>query len=233
VRQAAEAAQYHDTLMTLGARPTYAATGYGYIKLDAPLPTPNAPSAHRVAQFTEKPNAAVAAAMIASQQYLWNCGIFIWRAATIAQAIAHHLPELWDGIRAYGESWQAGSSQETLFQQYAQLPSISIDNGVLEHATQVGVVPATFDWSDVGSWRALADLHQPDADGHVVVGKHMGQGSRGLIVYSPDKLVATVGLCDLIIVQTDDVLLICPKDQDQEVKNFVAMLQQQNQTEYL
>ena len=104
---------------------------------------------------------------------------------------------------------------------------------MLEPSSHVGVIPASFDWSDVGSWRALSDLHAADDAGNIVVGQHIGQQSTNLIVYSPDKLVATIGVSDLIIVQTDDVILICDKNQDQDVKNFVDLLHQQGQTEYL
>ena len=171
--------------------------------------------------------------MVASGEYLWNCGIFIWQAATIAQELQRYLPDLWTGVQAYGAAWQAGADEETLYQHYAQLPAVSIDYGVLEQSDRVGVVPASFDWSDVGSWRALTDLHATDDDGSVIVGNHLGQDSTDLIVYSPDKLVATVGVSNLIIVQTDDVLLICDKERDQDVKIFIDRLKQQGQTDYL
>jgi mannose-1-phosphate guanylyltransferase len=230
---AAVAAQQRDLLMTLGVRATYPATGYGYIHVGGALDIPEAEGIHQVIQFTEKPNAQVASAMLASGNYLWNCGIFVWRAATIARELQTYLPELWAGIEAYGAAWRTGAGAEALYQLYAELPSISIDNGVLEHAAHVGVVPVSWAWSDVGSWRSLSDLHPADADGNVVVGQHLGQGSTHLIVYSPDKLVATIGLSNLIIVQTDEIILICDKEHDQSVKDFVTLLQQRGHTQYL
>ncbi len=233
MRLAAIAAQKHGMLMTLGVQPAYPATGYGYINVGEPLAVPEAEGLHKVIQFTEKPDSIVAAAMVESGDYLWNCGIFVWRAATIARELQTFLPELWAGIEAYGTAWRAGASAEDLYQQYAELPSIPIDIGVLERSKHVGVAPVSWAWSDVGSWRSLADLHPADADGNVVIGEHLGRDSTNIIVYSPDKLVATVGLSNLIIVQTDDVLLICDKDQDQDVKEFVTMLQKRGQTQYL
>lgn len=230
---AAAVAQQRDMLMTLGVKPTYPATGYGYINVGEVLDIPEAQGAHQVIQFTEKPEAQVASAMVESGHYLWNCGIFIWRAAVIARELQTYLPELWAGIEAYGASWQAGASAEDLYRQYAELPSIPIDKGVLERSPHVGVVPVSWSWSDVGSWRSLSDLHPADEAGNVVVGQHLDQGSTDLIVYSPDKLVATCGLSNLIIVQTGDVILICDKAHDQEVKDFVTMLQQRGQTQYL
>jgi mannose-1-phosphate guanylyltransferase len=233
LQRAASVAQQRDMLMTLGVKPTYPATGYGYINVGEALDVPGTEGTYKVAEFTEKPDAPSAAAMVESGTYLWNCGIFVWRAATIAKELQIHLPELWAGIEAYGANWHAGDDAETLYERYATLPSISIDNGVLEQSSHVGVVPVTWAWSDVGSWRSLSDLHPADTEGNVVVGQHLGQGSTNLIVYSPDKLVATIGLSNLIIVQTDDMVLICDKNHDQEVKEFVAMLQQRGQTQYL
>ena len=233
LRLAARVAQQRDMLMTLGVQPTYAATGYGYINVGEALDLPDAKGVRHVAQFTEKPNVQVAARMLASGNYLWNCGIFVWRAAAIARELQTYLPDLWAGIETYGAAWRAGASDDDLYQLYAALPSISIDNGVLEHSAHVGVVPVSWAWSDVGSWRSLGDLHPADAEGNVVVGQHLGQGSSNLIIYSPNKAVATIGLSDLIIVQTDDVILICDKERDQEIRDFITMLQQQGQTQYL
>lgn len=230
---AAVVAGQRNTLMTLGVKPTYPATGYGYINVGEALDVPEAEGAHQVIEFKEKPEAQVASAMVEAGNYLWNCGIFIWRAAIIARELQTYLPELWAGIEAYGRAWRAGASAEDLYQQYAALPSIPIDKGVLEHSAHVGVVPVSWAWSDVGSWRSLSDLHPADADGNVVVGRHVDQASSDLIVYSPDKLVATIGLSNLIIVQTDDMVLICDKEHDQDVKDFVTMLQQRGQTQYL
>jgi mannose-1-phosphate guanylyltransferase len=233
LQHAVAAAQQHDVLMTLGVQPTYAATGYGYIKVGEPLPTADPPPVHKAAQFIEKPAADVAATMVASKQYLWNCGIFVWKVATIIQELRLHLPELWQTLQAYLATAQADTRSEVLQQQYAQLLSVSIDNGVLERSARVGVLPVTFAWSDVGSWRALADLHPADNAGNVVVGQHLGRDTTGLVVYSPDKLIATIGLSNLIVVHTDDVVLICPKERDQEIRDLVAMLRQRGQTDHL
>lgn len=233
VRQAAQVAQHHDILMTLGIHPTYPATGYGYIESGDMLPTPNAPSTYRVTKFSEKPPADVAARYITSGRHYWNCGIFVWQAATILEEITTHMPTLWQGLQTYMTALRAGASEDILSHHYTQLPNISIDYGVLEHSSRVGVLPVTFAWSDVGSWRSLADLHPQDENGNVVVGNHLSLDSTGLIVYSPDQLVATIGLTDLIIVQTEDAILICPKDRDQEVRGLVQALRQRGQTDFL
>ena len=232
LQQAAQAAQAN-MLMTLGVQPSYPATGYGYIKVGDSLAIPAAPLARQALQFVEKPPAQVAAQFVASHQYLWNCGIFVWRAATIMAELNTHMPELAHGLSAYMQALQTGADAATLAASYAQLPSVPIDIGVLEKSTRVGVLPVTWAWSDVGSWRALADLHPQDQAGNIALGQHIGRDTTGVIVYSPERLVATIGVSDLIIVQTDDVLLICPKDRDQEVREIVQFLQQHGHTTYL
>jgi mannose-1-phosphate guanylyltransferase len=233
LQQAAQAAAHADVLMTLGVQPSYPATGYGYIKVGDSLAIPTAPLARQALQFIEKPPAQVAEQYVASQQYLWNCGIFVWRAATIVAELTTHMPELAHKLTAYVQALQAGADAETLTASYAQLPNVPIDIGVLEKSTRVGVLPVTWAWSDVGSWRALADLHPPNESGNIALGQHIGRDTTGVIVYSPERLVATIGVSDLIIVQTDDVLLICAKDRDQEVRDIVQHLQQQGRTTYL
>ena len=233
LQQAAVAAQHANVLMTIGVQPTHPATGYGYIKVGDSLAIPAAPLARQVTQFTEKPQAEVAAQFVASGAYLWNCGIFVWRVATIVEELSTHMPDLWQRLVAYTQATQAGVDAEMLQASYAQLPNVPIDIGVLEKSARVGVLPVTWAWSDVGSWRALTDLHPQDSAGNIVVGQHIGRDSTGLIVYSPELLVATIGVADLIIVQTDDVLLICPKDRDQEVREIVQFLQQRGDTTYL
>jgi len=233
LQQAALAAEHANLLMTLGVQPTFPATGLGYIQVGDALAIPTAPLVHQATQFTEKPPAEVAAQFVASQQYLWNCGIFVWRAATIVEELSMHMPELAHKLNAYVPAWQAGAPAEMLYASYAQLPNVPIDIGVLEKSSRVGVLPVTWAWSDVGSWRALTELHPQDEAGNVTVGQHIGRESTGLIVYSPERLVATLGVSDLIIVQTDDVLLICAKDRDQEVRDIVQFLQQRGHTTYL
>jgi mannose-1-phosphate guanylyltransferase len=233
LQQAALAAQHGNVLMTLGVQPTFPATGYGYIHVGDSLAIPTAPLARQVTRFIEKPQVEVAVQLVASEQYLWNCGIFVWRVATIIEELRTHMPELWQQLTVYTQAAQAEADAATLHALYSQLPSVPIDIGVLEKSARVGVLPVTWAWSDVGSWRALADLHPQDSAGNTVVGQHIGRDTTGLIIYSPTRLVATIGVSDLVIVQTDDVLLICSKERDQEVREIVQLLQQRGSTTYL
>jgi mannose-1-phosphate guanylyltransferase len=233
LQQAAATVLQTDMLMTLGVQPRYPATGYGYIEVGESLALSTAPRAARVTQFKEKPSAEVAAQFIASQRYVWNCGIFLWRAATIERELRTHMPVLAQQLDVYMAAVQAGATAEALHAAYQQLPSVPIDIGVLEKSSQVGVLPVTWDWSDVGSWRALAELHAPDAAGNVAVGPHLGQATSNTIVYSPNRLVVTIGISDVIIVQTDDAVLVCHKDHDQAVRDMVQLLQQRGDITYL
>jgi mannose-1-phosphate guanylyltransferase len=233
LQQAALAAEHANLLMTLGVHPTFPTTGYGYIQVGDSLALPIAPLVRQATQFTEKPQAEVAAQFVASQQYLWNCGIFVWRAATIVEELSMHVPELMHKLNAYVHAWQAGATAEMLYTAYAQLPNVPIDIGVLEKSARVGVLPVRWAWSDVGSWRALSELHPQDEQGNVTIGQHIGRETTGAIIYSPERLVVTIGVSDLIVVQTDDVLLICAKDRDQEVREIVQFLQQRGHTNYL
>src|SRR5262249_42932368 len=180
LQQAAEAAQQADVLMTLGVQPTYPATGYGYIQIGDSLAIPAIPLARQVTQFTEKPPADVAARLLASRQYLWNCGIFIWRVATIVQDLSTHMPDLWQKLAVYIQATQAEADTATLYASYAELPNVPIDIGVLEKSARVGVLPVTWAWSDVGSWSALADLHPRDSDDNIILGQHIGRDTSGL-----------------------------------------------------
>lgn len=233
LQQAATVACETRSLVTLGVRPTYPATGYGYIKLGESMAAAGHNSAYRVAQFVEKPQHEVAQQFLATKQYLWNCGIFIWQAATILEEIALHLPALWSALQDYWAALQRQASAAELEQRYSNLQSISIDYGVLEKSAQVSVIPVDFLWNDVGSWHALATLHEADSAGNVIIGRHLGQDTTNTIVYSPETLVATIGVENLIVVCTEDVVLICPRERDQDVRALVTLLQQRGQTQYL
>src|SRR5262249_35673985 len=162
LQQAAIAAQHANVLMTIGVQPTHPATGYGYIKVGDSLAIPAVPLARRVTQFMEKPQVEGATQFVASRGYLLDFGLFLWRVATIVEELSTHMPDLWQQLVAYAQAAQAGTDAELLQASYAQLPNVPIDIGVLEKSARVGVLPATWAWSDVGSWRALTDLHPQD-----------------------------------------------------------------------
>ena len=211
-------------LVTIGIRPTHAETGYGYIRVGAALPGTRGRAA-RVAAFIEKPERARAEALLARGNVLWNSGIFAWRAETILDVLRRHLPDVVGPLeRARGRGLAAV---------YRRLPSISIDHGALERAERVVVVRASFPWSDVGSWAAVAALRAGANGRNAVRGRVVPIDSRGCLVDSPERLVALVGVENLVVVDTPDAVLVCRRDRAQDVRLVVEQLRRRGMGRYL
>jgi mannose-1-phosphate guanylyltransferase len=225
LESARDVAAEGDYLLTLGMKPTAPETGFGYIRVGERVRTVRDHTVHRVDRFVEKPDRKHAEAYVADGRYLWNGGMFVWRVDAILEAIRLHLSETFEGLAEVGLAQAAGDFMEAVRRVYVRLPIVSVDTGVLERANNVLVLPCEVGWHDIGSWSALDDL-LPRRDGdNVGVGEHVAIDSRRCVVYSPKKLVATVGVDDLVIVETDDALLVCRKDQAQEVRRVVEALE--------
>ena len=209
-------------LVTFGILPSRPETGYGYIQASEPLDT--APPVYKCAKFIEKPDLTTAAAFLAEGNYYWNSGIFMFRRDTVLKALARHLPELSQGL----EPLLHQDHPEALAEIYPGLPNISLDHGILERADNVVVVPVDVGWSDLGTWGAFLELFPPDDSGNVVQGRILDRASRDCLLYAQDRLVGTIGLSNLIVVDTPDATLICHRERVQEVKDLVAALDRQN-----
>ena len=222
-------------LVTFGIQPIRPETGYGYIKPNRKtiLATQGKLKGHPVARFVEKPNATKAAQYLKAGDYYWNSGMFVWRAATILEEIRRHQSVLYRGIEKIGQLMQQNVSRSVIDEVYRTLPSVSIDTGVMEKSTKAAVVPVAFRWSDVGSWGSLDEVASKDRAGNVVVGRVVDIGSQRSIIYGDRRVVATIGLTDMVVVDTPDATLVCPKSRAQEVKQLVEILKQQNAPEYL
>lgn len=231
---ASEVAQ-DDVLVTLGIQPTYPATGFGYIHRGEQVATLRGLPVFRVRRFVEKPPLPQAQAYLESGEYYWNSGIFIWRAATILEQIRLLLPDLHRQLVQIAAVLDSPRASEVLDEVWREVRPVSIDVGVMERARRVLVLPLDVGWSDVGDWAALADLLPRDEQGNVAVRtQHVGLDTTGTLIYgSGTRLVATLGLKDLVIVDTGDVLLICPKDRTQDVRLLVDRLREQGKEEYL
>jgi mannose-1-phosphate guanylyltransferase len=212
-----------DGLVTLGIPPTRPDIGYGYILAGEAIP--EHPAARRCERFTEKPDHTTAERFVADGRYYWNSGIFLWNAVTFLKHLAQHLPDhgrLLEEIRpALGRAEQA----EVLGRVFPRMPRVSVDVGVLEKAENVMMIPATFAWDDVGAWTALGRILPKDEAGNAVVGRHVGRDSHGCVIYGTSRPIATVGLTDLVVVETPEGILVCPKHRAQEVKDLVRLLQ--------
>jgi mannose-1-phosphate guanylyltransferase len=220
-------------LVTIGIEPSYPETGYGYIERGDALPAAGGRAVYQVARFVEKPNRARAEEYVQRGTFSWNSGMFVWRVERILEELAVQMPALRAGLDEIGEALGTGRFDEVLAETWPHVPKDTIDYGVMEKAKQVAVVPADIGWSDVGSWSAVYDVYQHDDNGNVVVGRTVAVDTRGSLIYSPHRLIATVGVDDLIVVDTGDVLLICPRARAQDVKRIVTDLQARGETKYL
>jgi mannose-1-phosphate guanylyltransferase len=214
-----------DALVTLGIRPTSPATGYGYVQRGAPTEVPGVAEA---AAFREKPDRETAESYLTSGEYLWNSGMFVWRARTVLDALAEHLPESAEGLRRIVAAPAGAGRDAVLAEIFPTLPKISVDYAVLEPAAaepgRVLVADLDVDWLDVGSWPALAHTLDTDAAGNAVRGLAVVVDGSGNIVFSddPDHLVALVGVRDSVVVHTADVTMVCPVSDAERVKQLLA-----------
>ena len=224
-----------DYLVTFGITPIRAETGYGYIRPNrkVTLGKRGTLKGHPVSRFIEKPDATKAAQYLKAGDYYWNSGMFIWRAAAILDEIRLHQPTIFRGIERIGQLVQAGATRQAIDEAYRTLTPVSIDAGVMEQSKKAAIVPVSFQWSDVGSWGSLDEVAPKDKAGNIVVGRVVDLDSRRTIVYGDRRLVATIGLTDMVVVDTPDATLVCPKSRAQDVKRLVGVLKRQNAPEYL
>jgi mannose-1-phosphate guanylyltransferase len=228
MERALAVAERSGALVTLGIRPTRPETGYGYVRPGPRLAGANG-GATWVDAFIEKPPLARARQLVAGGA-LWNSGMFVWRVDRILDELERLLPDVLRPLmRAVGTGGEAA-----LARAYRRLPSVSIDTGVMERAARVAVVPANFAWSDVGSWAAAGELwRQRGPAGNASRGRVIAVDSRGCIVDTPKRLVALLGVEDLVVVDTPDAVLVCRVDRAQDVRRVVAELQRQGLGRYL
>ncbi|MGE5499881.1 MAG: mannose-1-phosphate guanylyltransferase, partial [Syntrophothermus sp.] len=210
--------------------PTRPETGYGYIQIDDKAQHDNI---FKVLTFAEKPNYATAVRFIESGDFLWNSGMFIWKTDSILNEIKQHMPELYEGLLQIEESIGTKGFEKVLSNVYGQLKSISIDYGVMEKSSNVFLAKGYFSWSDVGSWEEVYQLSEKDDDGNAIIGKAYCQNTNDSFIYSPKKFTAVVGVDNIIVINTDDALLICRRDKAQDVKNVVDYLKMKKMTEHL
>jgi mannose-1-phosphate guanylyltransferase len=224
-------------LVTLGINPTYAATGYGYIQRGDPIPERVVYPVYEVSKFKEKPDEEQARAMISAGDHSWNSGMFVWRAATILDEIQMQMPGLHGALKDIEAAWDSTECAEVIQRVWPGLRNETVDYGVMENAEKVAVLPAGgLEWSDVGSWDSLFDVMLPDQNGNIVfAGQHIAEDTHNSLVYGnhSERMVVTIGVDDLIIVDSGDVLMICHKDQAQKVRKIVDQLKARKMEQYL
>jgi mannose-1-phosphate guanylyltransferase len=227
---AAEVAQ-EGYLVTLGVTPDKPETGYGYIQRGAEVGRYNQHQVYQVSRFLEKPNLATAEKFVASGDYYWNSGIFIWQLSTLLRAFSDYMPEFYEQLGQMEQALTAGQTIDAIWQ---QIRSESIDVGIMEKAGRVAVVPISVGWNDVGSWAAIHEINSKDENGNVALGaEHLAFDTKGTLVQGNGRFVATIGLEDVVIVESDDALLVCMKDKVQDIKKVVEWLKAQGRNELL
>lgn len=228
LRKAMKEAENTDNLITIGINPTFPATGYGYIHFKK-----TGKEAERVIKFVEKPNLETAEKYVASGEYVWNSGIFVWKASVILNKFKEFLPDVYADLLKIANGFGTADEEKILNEVYPSIRSVSIDYGIMEKSSDIEVVPGEFGWNDVGSWDMLGVLHQSDSDGNIKVGNTLAIDTKDSIIYSSGKLVATVGVDDVIIVETPDAIMVCSKDRAQDVKKIVDELKISGREELL
>jgi mannose-1-phosphate guanylyltransferase len=222
------------SLITFGIRPTGPATGYGYIHRGPEIAHRQGVRVFRVQGFREKPNQETAERMIASGEFFWNSGIFAWTAAAILKELRNNRPAIHAAALRIAEAWGSPRGDQVFRDEYAALEKISIDFAVMEKARDVLVVEAPFRWDDVGSWLALERLHPQDADGNTVLARHCGVKTKNCIVAADaDRLVATVGVEDLVIIQEGNAILVAHRRDEAGIRQIVETLKAKGMADFL
>jgi len=236
LRLALRVAEEKDALVTIGIKPTHPETGYGYIQITEEELDPNpyrAEGVYRVKTFAEKPTLETAERFLSSGDFLWNSGIFVWRASTILKEIELHLPELHEELLTVQKSIDSTNYKQVLDLAYGVIRSISIDYGVMEKAGNAFVVRGDFGWSDVGSWDEVVRVTPKDGEGNSLKGKVIVRNATNNFIDAGNKLVAAIGVKDLVIISTDDAILICKKGESQDVKEVVDYIRRKQMNDFL
>ncbi len=240
-------------IVTFGIRPSYPSASFGYIqrgdRLSGDVPsgevvasgdTASGDTASRdstafaVRQFREKPTVEVAREYLASGDFYWNAGIFLWKARTIMRALQTQQPAMYDHLQRIADAAGTAKYEKTLEREFTAIRGVSIDYAVMEQATDVAVIEAPFEWDDVGNWPSLCRLHGTDAQGNTILAKHLGVNTSGSIIRgSSDHLIATVGLTDCIVVHTPDATLVANRHDEESIRKIVELLEERGWDEYL
>lgn len=230
VKTAIKTAEQGENLVTIGITPTYPETGYGYINFAS---NESQNGAYEVIRFVEKPDIDKAKSYVNSGEYLWNSGMFVWKTSTIMANIERFLPDIYEGLIPISESYGTDCFAECLEREFPKLRSESIDFGVMEKADSIYTIPGNFGWDDVGNWLALERINPTNEFGNMVKGDVISIGTKNTTVVGNKKLIATVGIENLVIVDTDDAILVCAKDSTQDVKKVIENLKICNRNELI
>lgn len=238
VKAAVLTANSGDYLVTIGVKPTFAHTGMGYIKASHIFKRINHSPVYKAEKFVEKPDLATTEKFLVEGGYYWNANLYTWRVDSILRAFEKYMPKMAEQLATIRESLGKPGAKEVLENVYQEAQEQSIDYGISEKADNLLLVASSFAWSDIGDWKVAYDISKKDKDGNVVIfekgkGEFIGLDTKKCLIHFSDQLIATIGVRDLIIVDTKDILLIARKDKTQEVKNLVNRLIEEKKTKYI
>lgn len=229
---AAQVAQ-SDRLVTLGITPTEPNTGYGYIKQAELIDTVSGFDVFRVERFLEKPGLEQAKVMTSSPGFTWNSGMFIWRVATLMSEFARQMPNLFHALNVIGSSIGSDEYADVLNSEWQNIEKQTIDYGIMEGAEKVAVIPVSINWTDVGDWGSLHKLLPADQNGNDLIGNVVAVDAKGSLIYGGKRLITLIGVEDLVVIDSEDALLICKSGREQDVKKLVELLKEQGKSEHL
>lgn len=225
-------AEDQDKLVTIGLKPTFPSTGFGYIKYDSSA----VDTVKSVVEFKEKPDEQTAKEYIADGSYAWNSGMFIWKASLILEKMEEYIPDIYEDLKTIGDAMNTPNEQEVLHEVYPKIRKISIDYAIMEPCASKGdvlVIPGDCGWNDVGSWDMMDILHKPDENGNVLLGDAIAVDTNNTVIYASSRTVTTVGVDNIVVVETPDAIMVCQKDRTQEVKRIVDKLSETGREELL
>lgn len=226
LKKAVSVAEKDNNLVTIGITPNYPETGYGYINFGE-----EKDGAYSVERFVEKPDLPTAEKYLESGRYLWNSGMFIWKLSSIMNNIHKFMPDIYDGAMKIGESFGTDNFNEVFESEFTSFRSESIDFGIMEKADNIYTIPGNFGWDDVGSWLAIERINDTDGDSNYIDGNVIAEDTRHVTICGGKRLIAAVGIEDIIIVDTDDAVLVCSKNSTQDVKKIIARLKEQGRND--
>lgn len=227
LKKAVDAAKSGDNLVTIGIEPTFPATGYGYIRMEGEG------EVRKVLQFKEKPDLETAMEYLLSGDYVWNSGMFLWKASTILRKFETLLPDIYADLVKIGDAMNTPEERKVIDEVYPSIRKISIDYGIMEKSENILVVPGEFGWSDVASWDMLGKLHDEDENHNVCVGNVLPISVTNSVLYSSSRLIAAIDLDNIVVAEMNDVVMVCPKDKVQDVKKIVDTLNEKKMEDYL
>ncbi len=222
-----------ENLVTIGITPDYPETGYGYIQFGASNLHKEFSNVYKVERFVEKPSVEIAQQYLDSGDFLWNSGMFVWKVSSILNNFKKHLPKIYKGLTQISQKYGTSEYEKAVISEFSKFDSVSVDYGIMEVASSIFTISGSFGWDDVGSWLSLERMMRLDENGNALQGNTISMHSKNMIVIGSKKLIATIGLDDLIIVDTEDVLLVCAKNEAQNVKVIIEKLKSLNKTQYL